>query len=159
VSTRFKKGDVLTLINANLTIQLPTVAGSTNALDMSKSLCFRGARVSVQKVGKSAVNPNDPTIYYEVQCPNVLGWVPEYRLTPLSLNDTAIIAATDGAKIFSTPDSQTDTGSVCPGGTAFQVTDLAANSARNSTDTNIYIGLTCGGTSGYVLESAVQLQA
>src|SRR5262249_31677881 len=136
IATRFKKGDQLTLVNANLTIQLPKVAGSTNALNMSKSLCFRNARALVQKVGKRAVNPNYPIIYYEVQCPNVLGWVPEYRLTPLGINDSALVTAGDGAKIFSSADTQTDTGSVCASRTVTQVHEIAANSARNSTDTN-----------------------
>jgi hypothetical protein len=154
VHTRFRKGDQLTFVAAELSVLLSTRPGSTNALDTSKTPCFRDSKVVVLDYARSEVDPNDPTIYYQVKCVSTSGWVPEYRLTAFNRGQKAGIRAT--VVVWKVPDSTkaTATDPTCPAGSTVTIDGFTMNPQRKD-DKTLYVQIECQQHVGYTLESAL----
>ncbi len=155
--TRFKVKDTVTLVSGSPQITLSTRPVAPNAAVAAVTPCFQNTRVTINAVSANEQDPTDKTIYYDIQCGTAEGWVPEYWLTPLTLNGSALVKSPDGkgAPIYSDSDlTSQPAGSPCPDGTQVSISELTMNVNRVGTtpDNHIYVQVTCGDTTGYVLE-------
>src|SRR5260221_12196490 len=104
-NTRYKKGDKLYAVEAQRVISLSGQPTAKIDVEGGMLTCFRNTQVIVLDASKSVTDPKDPTIYYQIDCGGGgVGWLPEYKLTPLNPGGgTAIVKSPDGkgAPIYS----------------------------------------------------------
>jgi hypothetical protein len=158
ILTKFKIGDtgVLVSISAFRPLQLPALPGALQPGIAGNVTCFPGSKVTILDVSKSLRDPNDPTIYYQVACP-AKGWAADYQLARFAANDSAVIQVSDapGATLYSAADKKSQAlPTPCANGTTVSVQSVTSNPSDDS-DQTIYLQVSCGSQSGYVVESAL----
>ncbi len=159
VKTRFKVGDQATTVAATFQMILldgPMPPGGASA---ANAVCFPNTSVKILTVSRNRTDAKDSHIYYEVECGASQGWVPEYWITPLTPNGSAVVKSPDGkgATVYSAPDvkSPPAPGSPCADGTKISADSLTTNpnASDAAPDNNVYVQTTCGSASGYVVDS------
>jgi len=158
IQTRFKVKDTVTIVSGAFQITMRSRPVQPSAAAAALAPCFPKTRVEINAVSGNEKDPSDPTIYYDIQCGTAEGWVPEYWLTPLKPDGSAVVKSTDGkgAAVYSDSDITSQPAPApCPDGTTVSIMDLTTNvNAVGSTpDNHIYVQVTCGDTTGYVLET------
>lgn len=159
IQTRFKVGDQATTVAATFQMILLNEPVKPSNASIATAVCFPNTSVKILTVSRNRKDATDATIYYEIECGASQGWVPEYWITPLTPNGSAVVKSPDGkgAPVYSAPDvtSAPVSGSPCADGTKLSVDSLTSNpnSSDAAPDLNIYVQTTCGSASGYVVES------
>lgn len=157
--TRFRPGDtaVVVGVSAFAGINLPAIPGPFRPGIPDAATCFPGARVPILDVARNLDDPNDETIYYQVQCSGT-GWAAESNLSRFAQYDAAVIESPDGqgAPMYRGPDvNGAQFPARCPDGSAVMVLLQMVNPMR-PTDPNIYVQVTCEGQTGYVIEDMLE---
>jgi hypothetical protein len=161
METRFKIGDKPTIASATFQITMANRPEPPSSVVAALSTCFPNTQVEVTDVSRNRTDPQDPGIYYQVQCAAASGWVPEYWLTFLSPSGSAVVKSKDGkgATLYRNADaaSKPVSPNPCADGTTVPISGLSLNPDASATnpDTNIYVQVTCDGVTGYALESAL----
>ena len=158
IETRFKVQDTVTIVSGSFQITMSSRPVPPSAASAALTPCFPKTRVTIKAVSHNEKDPKDSTIYYDIQCGTADGWVPEYWLTPLTADGSAVVKSPDGkgAVVYSDSDITSQAAAApCPDGTKVTIMDLTTNvNAVGSTpDNHIYVQVTCGDTTGYVLDS------
>jgi hypothetical protein len=159
IETRFKIHDKATIVSATFQITMYRRPGPPSFAEAASAPCFPNTRVDILNVSRNVDDPKDPVIYYDVQCASATGWVPEYWLTPLNPNGSAVVKSADGkgAVLYSNPDVTSEPASPtpCADGTTLSISSLTLNPDASATapDNHIYVQVTCGDVTGYALES------
>lgn len=157
LETRLKVGDsgVIVGVSEFNTIGLPPLPGPFRPGVSGGATCFPNSRVKVLDVSLNTQDSDDETIYYQVQCTGK-GWIPEYQLSRFGKFDEAVVRTKDGtdAPLYSSADATTSPSDSCANDTRVQVLSLTANPFV-PTDQNIYLQVSCGTASGYILESSL----
>jgi hypothetical protein len=159
--TRFKIKDKVFIVSWTFQITMATSPEMPSSQVAALSTCFPNTQVQIQDVSKNRTDPNDKTLYYEVQCGASKGWVPEFWLTYLDPAGSAVVKSADGkgATLYSSPDvgSKPVSSEPCAEGTTVQISGLTQNpdATPAKPDNNIYVQVTCGTMTGYALESAL----
>jgi hypothetical protein len=157
--TRFKIKDKAYVISSTIQVLLTAEPGPLESQPGATTICFPNTLVEVSDVSKNQKDPKDLTIYYKVSCAASDGWVPEYWMTPLDPAGSAVVKSKDGkgAKIYSDTNTRAELASPtpCADGTTVVISKITLNldSTTSAPDRNIYVQITCGNTTGYVLDS------
>jgi hypothetical protein len=157
--TRFKIKDKAYVISSTIQVLLTAEPGTLESQPGATTICFPNTQVEVTDVSKNRNDPKDLTIYYKVSCAASDGWVPEYWMTPLDPTGSAVVKSKDGkgAKVYSDASASAELASPtpCADGTTVAISRITLNpDATTSTpDRNIYVQITCGSISGYVLDT------
>lgn len=154
IVTKFKVGDkgVIVGLSEFAAVSLPAVAGPL-VPGIGGATCFPNTRVTVLDVSRNINDPNDETIYYQVQCSGK-GWIAEHQLSRFNRGDKAMVKTADSsdAKLYRQPDTNSAAlDQPCPNGAEVNVTGVTAN-PLNPRDRNIYLQVRCGTLSGWLLE-------
>jgi hypothetical protein len=158
IETRFKVNETVTIVSGTFQITMSSRPVAPSAASAANAPCFPKTRVTIKAVSGNEQDPTDPTIYYDIQCGTADGWVPEYWLTPLKPDGSAVVKSPDGkgAVIYSDSDMTSQAaGAPCPDGTQVSILDMTmnVNAVGSTPDNHIYVQVTCGDTTGYVLEN------
>lgn len=155
--TKFKRGEfgVIVGISDFAAVVLPPIPQPAPPDVSGVATCFPTSRVEILDVSRNTSNPDDPTIYYQVACAGVPGWIAEYQLSRFTKFENAVVKTKDGqgAKVYRQPDITSGEVGVCPDGTSVSVMSQTLTTARNAqSDLNLYVQVSCGAAFGYLLE-------
>jgi hypothetical protein len=157
--TRFKIKDKAYVISSTIQVLLTAEPGPLETQPGATTICFPNTLVEVSDVSKNQNDSKDPTIYYKVSCASSEGWVPEFWMTSLDPTGSAVVKSKDGkgAKIYSDTNTSAELASPtpCADGTTVAISKITLNldSTTSTPDHNIYVQVTCGNTTGYVLDT------
>lgn len=156
LETRFKVGDtaVVVGVSAFAGVNLPPLPGPFRPGVSGNVTCFPNSKVPIRDISRNTANPDDPTIYYQVECP-MRGWAADFNLSRFAQYDTAVVKSADGngARMWRNTDATSEPlPETCPDGESVTI-QLLMNNPSKPGDPNIYIQTTCAGQSGYLLES------
>jgi hypothetical protein len=158
-TTRFKIKDKAYVVSSTIQVLLTAEPAPLEGQPGATQICFPNTLVEVSDVSKNRNDPKDTTIYYKVQCASSDGWVPEFWMTPLDPAGSAIVKSKDGkgAKVYSdaTTSAELASPNPCADGTTVVISRITLNpeSPSDAPDRNIYVQVTCGSISGYVLDT------
>ena len=166
--TKFKIGEKVNIVSVAIIVDLAEEAGPMGGSMFSSGSCSPNQEVTIEDVSKNTTDPKDPELYYKIACSGS-GWVPEYILTHLTQYGTATVASADGkgAMLYSDPDfkSKPVAEKACPDGAKVDILNLTLNpdtaiqrggETATDPDYNIYVQVTCDGTTGYALEKLLK---
>ncbi|MEP7285564.1 MAG: hypothetical protein ABI947_07330 [Chloroflexota bacterium] len=162
IETRFKKGQLVYAVSNRRVIQLNDAPGQKNFSTTGVlTSCFRNTQVTVLDVGKNSDDPEDPIIYYQVDCGSSgQGWLPEYGLTQfLPTGGTAVIKSPDGkgAPMYKNPSVKSPPvgDQPCADGATVKISDITRNIDLSSKieDTTLFAKVNCSGVTGFLMES------
>jgi hypothetical protein len=159
LETKLNAGDVAWTISSGYTMGMLTKPGTGVDLGAGGQ-CFRNTKVTVVSKSKDVDNPSSNLILYQVDCGSGLGWLKEYELSKIDpAGIEALIKSPDGkgAILYSEADAKSKPVSTtpCADGTKVTTSDVAENPnvADASQDPHLYVQITCGSDTGYVLET------
>jgi hypothetical protein len=157
--TRFKIKDKAYVVSSTIQVLLTKEPGPLESQPGATTICFPNTQVEISDVSKNRTDPKDLTIYYKVSCAASDGWVPEYWMTSLDPTGSAVVKSKDGkgAKVYSDANTKADLASPnpCADGTTVAISRITLNpdAPADAPDRNIYVQITCGSTTGYVLDT------
>jgi len=158
LQTKLSVGDTAWTVSSGLSLTLPS--NPTTAVDLTAGTqCFRGLKVSILDKSKDVSDPNSNVILYKIDCGSGPGWIAEYSLSKFDpAGTTAVIKSPDGkgAPMYTEADSTSKPAAAapCADGTKVTTSDISQNpNVRDaSVDPHLYVQITCGSDTGYVLE-------
>ncbi|CAG1000760.1 MAG: hypothetical protein IAE83_14775 [Anaerolinea sp.] len=155
LETKLKKGDSALVIGLSdfASINMPPLPGPFQPGMAGGMTCFPNTKVSVLDISRNLSDPDDPTLYYQVQC-NGIGWAPEWSLARFSRGDKPVVSAEAGAPLYSTADASGSPVGTCPSGSEAEVLKAGRNPSNDS-DLNVYIEISCGTQQGWVVEDTL----
>jgi hypothetical protein len=156
LETRFSVGDTAVVVGVSnfAGVNLPPLPGPFRPGVPGNVTCFPNSKVPILDISLNTANPDDPTVYYLVECPT-RGWAADFNLARFSQFDTAVVQSSDGngARMWRNTDASNEPlPETCPDGESVTI-QLLMNNPSKPGDPNIYVQTTCAGQSGYLLES------